>query len=101
MATFLLPCHQNAHIKNKTPMSNIGETLDLKGFVDSGRAFKTSAFNHSAISPEEKPASAFISGILSKVNAPNGLLEVLVECFRAIKKELSQMRGYQIEQSFS
>jgi hypothetical protein len=53
-------------------MSNISGTPVFTGFIGSSRTFKTSAFNHSAISPEENPASVLIAGIPSEVNAQMG-----------------------------
>jgi hypothetical protein len=47
-------CHQNNPPQNKTLMSNISGSPVFTGFVDSSRTFKTSAFNHSAISPRDK-----------------------------------------------
>ena len=75
-------CHRNCPPKSKTLMSNISGTPVFAGFVGSSGTFKTSAFNHSAISPEEKPASA--AGIPGKVNAQNGVLVGLMGCFRAV-----------------
>jgi hypothetical protein len=81
----LLPfCHPESRSKNKTPMSNISGTPVFAGLVGSSRTFKTSAFNHSAISPEEKPASAIIAGISGEVNAQNGVLVGLMGCFEAV-----------------
>jgi len=77
-------CHQNCPPKSKTPMSDISGTPVFTGFVGSSRTFKTSAFNHSAISPEEKPASAIVAGIPSEVNGKNGHLMDLMVCFAAL-----------------
>ena len=78
---FLFSCHQNSPPKNKTLMSNISGTPVFTGFVGSSRTFKTSAFNHSAISPEEKPASAIITGFRAEVNGKNGHLVDLMGVF--------------------
>ena len=72
--------HRN---KKKNPMSNTGGTPVFAGFVGSSRTFKTSAFNHSAISAEEKPVSVIIAGFPAKVKVQNGLLDGLNGCFRA------------------
>jgi hypothetical protein len=85
MAAFLRHfCHLACLPKSKTPMSNIGGSPVFTGFLDSSTTFKTSAFNYSAISAEEKPASAITAGFQAEVNVQNGLSVPLIGYFRVV-----------------
>jgi hypothetical protein len=51
-------------------MSNIGGMPVFAGFVSSSRTFKTSAFNHSAISPRDKTSESYYIRISGQSQRP-------------------------------